>query len=118
VQRMDWLQLRRHSHLSTQLWQITPQPKLLHTFAPHQGGVLSVVVSSTGLVFAGSQDGQIKVWDLETRTLVRTLVAQENVDVLSLSVLGAEVYACSANGYVQVSSFLIVVTNCDLTSLE
>jgi di- and tripeptidase len=55
-----------------------------------------------GTIFAGGQAGRVAVWDVESLALVRVLVAAENVDVLSLSVLGQDLYACSADGYVHV----------------
>ncbi|KDQ11164.1 hypothetical protein BOTBODRAFT_35706 [Botryobasidium botryosum FD-172 SS1] len=85
------------------LWVISsedPTPQLEHTFRGCMGGVLSLVVSN-GTIYAGCQDGQVKVWDLETRTLVRTIIAQENVDVLSLSMFDKDLFTCSANGCVQ-----------------
>ena len=57
-------------------------------------------------VYAGCQDGYVKAWDLQTRTLMRTIIVQEGVDVLSLSVLGTDVYACSADGQVAVRADL------------
>lgn len=81
--------------------------------------MLSVVVRGD-TVFAGCQDGYVKVLDLETKTLVRSLIVAEvrtvtprsnaispshvtqNVDILSLSMLHSDLYTCSANGEVQV----------------
>lgn len=56
-------------------------------------------------VYAGCQDGHVKVWDLETKTLVRSIIVQEGVDVLSISMAQSELYTASANGYVQVFVF-------------
>lgn len=85
------------------LWLCTQEggPVLQHTFYAGEGdGVLSLVVRN-GTVYAGCQAGFVKVWDIETRTLVRTIIAQENVDVLSLSMIDSDLYGCSANGIVQ-----------------
>ncbi|OBZ71455.1 putative di- and tripeptidase DUG2 [Grifola frondosa] len=88
------------------LWQLstglspTASPILLHTFDCATGAVLTLVVRGD-TVYAGCQDGYVKVWDLETRTLVRTIIAIENVDILSLSMLGSDLYVCSANGEIQ-----------------
>lgn len=49
---------------------------LLHTFECCTGAVLAVVVRGE-TVYAGCQDGNLKVWDLETRTLVRVLITSE-----------------------------------------
>jgi hypothetical protein len=94
--------------------------------------VLSIVVRH-GLIYAGCQDGYIKVWDQESKTLVRTLLVDSppvtspqagpqdiitpaaphvsaqnqvshrdaNKDVLSLSMIGTDLYACLGNGWVE-----------------
>ncbi|KZT64245.1 Zn-dependent exopeptidase [Daedalea quercina L-15889] len=88
---------------SVKLWQLAPAnptPMLLHTFECCTGAVLAVVVRGE-TVYAGCQDGHLKVWDLETRTLVRVLITSENVDILSLSMLKSDLYVCLANGEVQ-----------------
>jgi len=85
------------------LWLCTPHdgPVLQHTFSAGEGGGVLSLVARAGTVYAGCQAGFVKVWDVETRTLVRTIIAQENVDVLSLSMLGNDLYGCSANGMLQ-----------------
>ncbi|OSX56497.1 hypothetical protein POSPLADRAFT_1186649 [Postia placenta MAD-698-R-SB12] len=88
---------------AVKLWKLDPAnpvPILLHTFECATGAVLSLVARAE-TVYAGCQDGHVKVWDLETRTLVRSLIVVENVDILSLSMLHSDLYACSANGEVQ-----------------
>ncbi|KAI0029482.1 hypothetical protein K488DRAFT_80144 [Vararia minispora EC-137] len=75
-------------------------PRLLHTFQCCHGAVLAVVIRGD-YVYAGCQDGYVKVWDLQTKTLMRTIIVQEGVDVLSLSVLRGDVFTCSANGQVK-----------------
>ncbi|KAI9064650.1 Zn-dependent exopeptidase [Trametes sanguinea] len=101
------LQLVTGSGDSTvKLWQLPSNraqdaaPQLLHTFNCDAGAVLALVVRGD-TVFAGCQDGLVKVWDLETRTLVRTLLVVENVDILSMSILHSDLYVCSANGDIQ-----------------
>ncbi|KAG8950299.1 hypothetical protein FRC03_012908 [Tulasnella sp. 419] len=71
----------------------------LHTFYGGVGAVLSLI-SRNGNVYAGCQDGHVKIWDLETKTLVRTIIAQQNVDVLSLSMIDSDLYTASANGWI------------------
>ncbi|KZW01583.1 glutathione degradosome [Exidia glandulosa HHB12029] len=85
------------------LWLCTQEggPVLQHTFHAGEGGGVLSLVARSGTVYAGCQAGFVKVWDLETRTLVRTIIAQENVDVLSLSMVDSDLYGCSANGMVQ-----------------
>ncbi|EPQ54686.1 glutathione degradosome [Gloeophyllum trabeum ATCC 11539] len=83
------------------LWNCAAQGlTLLHTFECCHGAVLSLTVRGD-TIFAGCQDGYVKIWDLETKTLVRTIIVQEGVDVLSLSMLYSDLYTCSANGQVQ-----------------
>jgi len=59
------------------LWDCSsPAPILQYTFECNQGAVLSIVVRGE-TIYAGFQDGYIKVLDLETRTLVRTIIVHE-----------------------------------------
>ncbi|KAG9028121.1 hypothetical protein FS842_004810, partial [Serendipita sp. 407] len=92
------------------IWEAT-RDGLTHkyTFTGCDSGVLSLVVRN-GTIYAGCQGGHIKVWDLETKTLIRTLIADsppENVgtgasaDILSLSIIGGVLYACMGNGWCQ-----------------
>ncbi|KZV68817.1 Zn-dependent exopeptidase [Peniophora sp. CONT] len=84
-------------------WRLTPfGPEFVAECECSHGAVLSLAACGD-TVYAGCQDGYVKVWDLQTRTLMRTIIVQEGIDVLSLSVLGTDVYACSADG--QVSCF-------------
>ncbi|EMD39729.1 hypothetical protein CERSUDRAFT_150401 [Gelatoporia subvermispora B] len=88
---------------TVKLWHVSSvncTPTLLHTFDCTIGAVLTIVVD-TDTIFAGCQDGYVKVWDLETRTLVRSLIVAENVDILSLSLLGSDLFTCDANGDIQ-----------------
>ncbi|KAG9017933.1 hypothetical protein FRB90_000115 [Tulasnella sp. 427] len=89
------------------LWSYNPDPAdtannitLLHTFYAQVGGVLSII-SRNGNIYAGCQGGHVKVWDIETKTLVRTIIVQESVDILSLSMTDGELYTCSAGGCIQ-----------------
>ncbi|CUA72557.1 putative di-and tripeptidase DUG2 [Rhizoctonia solani] len=101
----------------TKLWELPPHhnPTLQHTFSHDSpvpsdpaaeetdediGGAVLALAVRDGTIFAGGQAGRVAVWDVETLTLVRVLVAAEGVDVLSLSVLGQDLYACTADGYV------------------
>ena len=54
----------------------TGAPVLRDTFECGDGAVLAVVVRGD-TVYAGCQDGYVKVLDLETRTLVRTIIVNE-----------------------------------------
>ncbi|THH19346.1 hypothetical protein EW146_g1817 [Bondarzewia mesenterica] len=86
---------------SVKLWECTSEgPRLVHTFECYHGAVLSLVARGD-IIYAGCQEGYVKVWDTQTKTLVRTIIVQENVDVLSLSMMHSDVYTCSANGQVK-----------------
>jgi di- and tripeptidase len=67
-------------------------------FSELSGGVLSLAYRDS-LLYAGLQDGEILIWDLETGACIRTIDAHE-ADVLSMSVLGGEVYTAAADGRV------------------
>jgi WD40 repeat protein len=61
-----------------QLWECTTGgPSIVHTFTCSQGAVLSIAVRDSDTIYVGCQDGYVKVWDLETKTLIRTLIVQE-----------------------------------------
>ena len=96
-----------------EVWQCTKTGLLLrHTFNACDGGVLCLVARN-GTVFGGCQDGHIKVWDLETKTLVRTLDIHprptvglsvshaSSIDVLSLSMIGTDLYSVLSSGWCQ-----------------
>lgn len=91
-----------------------------HTFSGCEGGVLSLIARN-GTIYAGCQDGNIKIFDQDTKTLLRTLLVKvppsstssahtevhstpqrdRNSDVLSLSILDGHLYACMGNGWCQ-----------------
>ena len=48
----------------------------MHTLECSHGAVLSLSVRGE-TVFAGCQDGYVKVFDLETKSFVRTIIVQE-----------------------------------------
>lgn len=63
--------------LVTQLWACSSGvPELVHEFACDHGAVLALVAEGD-TIYAGCQDGYVRVFDLETRTLVRTIIVQE-----------------------------------------
>ena len=70
----------------------------LHTFEGDgtAGAVLSLS-SRDSLLFGGLQGGQIKVWDLETRSCIRTILAHRD-DVMSMISLGTDLYTVAADG--------------------
>ncbi|WVF72590.1 hypothetical protein IAT40_007408 [Kwoniella sp. CBS 6097] len=71
---------------------------LVREFDNLPGGVLSFAVRDS-LLYAGLQAGEIVVWDLETGACIRTIEAHD-ADVLSMSVLGGDVYTAAADGRV------------------
>ncbi|KAK2459641.1 hypothetical protein APHAL10511_008286 [Amanita phalloides] len=72
---------------------------LLTTFEFSHGAVLALAAKGDTL-YAGCQDGYVKVLDLETQTLIRTIIVEEATDILSLSMIGSDLFTGSANGRV------------------
>jgi di- and tripeptidase len=63
--------------LDGQLWDCSPVgPSIAFVFDGSQGAVLSLAICAE-TIYAGCQDGYVKVLDLETKTLVRTIIVQE-----------------------------------------
>jgi di- and tripeptidase len=70
--------------VDAQLWNCTTAgPSIAHIFSGSQGAVLSLVACGE-TIYAGCQDGHVKVLDLETKTLVRTIIVQEVSSPLSV----------------------------------
>jgi di- and tripeptidase len=97
-----------------------------HTFSGCEDGVLSLVARN-GIIYAGCRDGQIKIFDQDTKTLLRTLLVNappalpssvshqadsktRNTDVLDMSVIAGGLYACLGNGWCQCWSSSFVST--------
>ncbi|KAF8798830.1 Zn-dependent exopeptidase [Phlegmacium glaucopus] len=78
----------------------SPTPTMMHEFVCHHGAILALV-GKDDTIYAGCQDGYVKVFDLETKTLVRTIIVQEGIDILAMSMLNSDLYTCSANGWVK-----------------
>ena len=68
--------------------------------------VLAVVIGGQFL-FSGRVNGEINIWDLETRQLLRVLKSFEE-DVLSLSVDSRSLFSVSDNGYIKVGHLWLV----------
>lgn len=62
-------------------------------------------------LYSGRFDGEVNVWDLETRQLVRSLKASTG-DVLTLTMGAGVLYAGGRTGVVQVSTVLANVGDC------
>ncbi|KAK7021218.1 beta-Ala-His dipeptidase [Favolaschia claudopus] len=83
------------------VWECSnKRPVQLHAFECNNGAIYSLVLKEE-TIYAGCQDGSVKVLDLDTKTTVRTVIVQEGIDVLSLSLLNSDLYTCSANGQLQ-----------------
>ncbi|KAF5360448.1 hypothetical protein D9756_004816 [Leucocoprinus leucothites] len=86
---------------SVKLWDCSGHaPTLIHEFNCGHGAILALVARGDTLA-AGCQGGYVKILDLETRTSVRTIIVQEGVDILSLSVFDGDLYTCSEGGCVK-----------------
>jgi len=73
--------------------------ELLKSFVDLSGAVLSLAIRDDTLLYAGLQDGEIVIWDLETFACIRTINIHE-ADVMTMSVLGGDVYTSGADGRV------------------
>ncbi|KAF8630926.1 hypothetical protein AX17_005283 [Amanita inopinata Kibby_2008] len=86
---------------TVKVWSCSKEgPTLLSTFEFTHGAVLALAARGDTL-YAACQDGYVKVLDLETQTLVRTIIVQESVDILALSMMGSNLYTCSADGWIK-----------------
>ncbi|KAJ3483636.1 hypothetical protein NLI96_g6169 [Meripilus lineatus] len=78
---------------TVKVWSLSSTgPSLQHTIECGQGAVLALVVRGD-TVYAGCQDGYVKIWDLETRTLVRSIIVVEIWDVDPPSHSGEDPYS-------------------------
>ena len=60
-----------------QVWRCSPNGlELLNTIECTHGAVLSLVARED-VLYAGCQDGYVRVWDLQTNTFIRTIIVQE-----------------------------------------
>jgi di- and tripeptidase len=69
----------------------------LHRLEGGDSGILSMAAKDT-LLYCGLTDGEIRIWDLDTLQLVRTVKAHCD-DVLTLAVKGDCIFSGSASGY-------------------
>lgn len=51
-------------------------PELVHEFECNHGAVLALAARGD-TIYAGCQEGYVRVFDLETKTLVRTIIVHE-----------------------------------------
>ncbi|KAF8908992.1 hypothetical protein CPB84DRAFT_1673831 [Gymnopilus junonius] len=86
---------------TVKLWSCDSEtPELVHEFFCSHGAVLALVALGD-TIYAGCQDGYVRVFDLETKTLVRTIIVQEGIDIIAMSMLGSDLYTCTANGWIK-----------------
>lgn len=71
-----------------------------------EGESILSIAREDSFLYSGRFDGEVNVWDLETRQLVRSLKAATS-DVLTLSLGGDHLFAGGVSGLVQVSAPLI-----------
>ena len=64
--------------------------------------ILTLVLHGT-ILYSGRLNGEINIWDLDTRQLIRR-VKPDNADVLTLAVGHGMIFSGAANGLVRVSS--------------
>lgn len=77
VSFLTFLTCSKGTNPITKLWNCTDQgPTFVHEFECTHGAVLAVLARGD-TIYAGCQDGYVKVLDLETKTLVRTIIVQE-----------------------------------------
>lgn len=66
--------------------------------------ILSLALDGSFL-YSGRSGGEVNVWDLETKQLVRSIKAHRE-DVLSISIGGGYLFSAAVTGYVRVSHYL------------
>ena len=61
----------------SQVWRCSPTGlELLNTIECTHGAILSLVARED-VLYAGCQDGYVRVWDLQTNGFIRTIMVQE-----------------------------------------
>lgn len=95
---------------TVKLWQLSKHQgdveiRSLATLESGDGSVLSMTLKDT-LLYTGRLEGDVNVWDLDTRQLIQTIRASK-VDILSLAVGAGFLFTGSANGRAKVCRFLV-----------
>ncbi|BEI87726.1 uncharacterized protein CcaverHIS019_0104440 [Cutaneotrichosporon cavernicola] len=102
IRRLDgtWWLASGSGDSDIKIWHCNPGGglSLVREFNGLTGAVLSFAHRDS-LLYAGLQDGEIDVWDLETGARIRTIEAHES-DVMAMTVLGSDVYTGAADGRV------------------
>ncbi|PWW77941.1 glutathione degradosome [Tuber magnatum] len=82
------------------LWTINPATSAITSamsLSAGDSGVLSMAINDT-MLYCGLTDGEICIWDLDTRQLIRSLRTHCE-DVLTMAVMGNCIFSGSASGY-------------------
>ena len=70
---------------TVKVWSLSAR-RLLHTFTGHSNWVSSVAFSPDGQILAsGSGDRTIKLWNLRTGKLIRSLSEQGGITAIAIS---------------------------------
>ena len=77
--------------------------------------ILSLILDGTFL-YSGRAGGEVNVWDLETRQLVRSIKAHRD-DVMSICVGGGFLFSAAVTGYVRVSRSTSIKVSPDTDSI-
>jgi di- and tripeptidase len=92
---------------SIKLWNLHQQSCGIseeHSLENGDNSVLSMAKDGT-ILYCGMLEGDINVWDLDTRQLVRNVKAHVQ-DVLTISVGGGYIFSAGASGSVRVRPLL------------
>jgi di- and tripeptidase len=81
----------------SQVWRCSPTGlELLDTIECTHGAILSLVTRED-ILYAGCQDGYVRVWDLQTNGFIRTIMVQEVSTPLS-SYCDVQEFVCIERG--------------------
>lgn len=87
------------------LWALGPHAKraIADPVSLENGddSILTLALEGT-ILYSGRLDGEINVWDLDTRQLIRR-VKPDNADILTLSVAHGSIFSGGANGLARAS---------------
>ena len=81
------------SNLSPPSWRVARK------LQGHSGAVLNLTIDGEHL-YSVSRDGSLKIWDLETLLLARSLVLKHRAEMIGVAVTNGMIFAASAQGAV------------------
>lgn len=83
------------------IWRILPTGlKLYKSLEAADGNVYTLAIHN-GLLIAGIQGGEVRIWDLEMLHAIRTLIAHED-DILNVVAIDDSFFTASADGIIKV----------------